>query len=336
MRIDDPGSFCLLIPTYQGTRFLRRLLDFLKAESYPGQVVLSDNSNAEHRDFVRSCPQTYPELWLEVQEYDLDIGFVDKLARSIERLEARYVMLCGQDDYIIPEGVEQLLHLIDSDSGLACVRGRVARFQLRPVADAGTGRTAALEFNKHPMLPYEDADPVRRVLAHMRAYTSTLYSLHRREQLLQSLRLTDSATRNVVFFQYLSSCITVVLGRVSCLDALFLARQIHAQSWSASLAGDNEHWPLLLTSPKYSDYYLQFRGALISLLAERSGASAKTDLAVEIDEAYVSLARRALCRTSDSDAGNDAFFTRLQTPGTPENTRINQVARFTMPYEGTY
>lgn len=336
MLIDDPGSFCLLVPTYQGTPFLQRLLDFLKAESYPGYIALSDNSSGEHLDFVRACPGRYPELWLEIQEYAPDTGFVDKLARSIARIEARYVMLCGQDDYIVPEGVEQLLQRIDADAGLACVRGRVARFQLRPLANAGAERAAAVDLNKHPMLPYEDADPVRRVLAHMRAYTSTLYSLHRRVPLLESLRRTDSATRNVVFFQYLSSCITVALGRVSCLDTLFLARQIHGQSWSASLAGDNEHWPLLLTSPKYSDYYLQFRGALIRLLAERPGAPNPAALGAEIDQAYLSLARRALCRTSDSDAGNDAFFVRLQTPGTPENARINGLARFTLPYEGTY
>jgi hypothetical protein len=46
--------------------------------------------------------------------------------------------------------------------------------------------------------------------------------------------------------------------------------------------------------------------------------------------------RRALCRTSESDPENDAFFARLQTAGTRENTRVNGLARFTMPYVDTY
>jgi glycosyltransferase domain-containing protein len=326
MLLDDPAAFCLLVPTYEGTPFVRRLLEFLRAERYPGLVLLSDNSSAPHREFARSCVQRYPELWLEVQEYDQGIGFLDKLVRSLSQLEARYVMLCGQDDFIAPEGIEALLQLIDADRGLACVRGRVARFHLRPLEGIGAKRTAAVDFNKHPMLPYEQAEPAQRVLAHMRAYTSTLYSLHRRTQLIESLRLTDAATKNVIFWQYLQSCATVALGRVACLDQLFLARQIHRESWSASLAGNHEHWPLLLASPRYSQYYGEFRRALVDLVG----------IEAEIDEAYVPLARRALCRTSDSDAGNDAFFARLQSAGTPENTRVNAMARFSLPYEGTY
>jgi glycosyltransferase domain-containing protein len=265
--IEDASCFTLVVPTYQGTPFLRRLLEFLKAERYLGQVVLSDNSSGEHGDFVASCPQLYPELWLELQAYEPGIGFLDKLTRTLARLDARFVMLCGQDDYIAPEGVEKLLQALQADPGLSCIRGRVARFHLRPVKHDGAVRAAALELNKHPMLAYEDPRPLDRVLAHMRAYTSTLYSVHRREQLVECFRITDAATRNVVFWQYLSSCITVGLGRVGCLDELFLARQVHGRSWSASLQGDKEHWPLLLTSPSYSAYYSQFCNALAKFLA---------------------------------------------------------------------
>ena len=336
MRIEDSDCFSLVVPTYQGTPFLRRLLDYLKAEKYLGHLLLTDNSSGEHREFARSCPAQYPELWLEVHEFDAGIGFVDKLARSLERLAARNVMLCGQDDYIVPEGVEKVVEVMEADPGLACARGRVARFHLRRATGDGLHRTASLDLNKYPMLAYEDADPLRRVLAHMRAYTSTLYSVHRRAQLVESLRATDAATRNVIFFQYLQSCITVALGRVACVDELFLARQIHDQSWSANLAGDYEHWPLLAAAPRYSEYYMQFRTALIALISTRFPSSADVTLGNKLDEAYLTLVRRALCRTSESDPANDAFFARLQAAGSRENTRVNGLARFTMPYEGTY
>ena len=330
MLIDDADAFVLLVPTYQGTAFLRRLLEFLKAEHYPGCIVLSDNSGGPHREFVRSCPTRYPELWLEVQEYETNIGFVDKLVRSLAALRARFVLLCGQDDFVAQEGVQTLLHRIDSDAGLACVRGHVARFRLRALDTQGPQKAAAVDFNKHPMLAYSQAEPLARVLAHLRSYTSTLYSVHRRELLLEAMRRTDAATRNVVFWQYLSSCLTVASGRVECVDCLFLARQIHADSWSASLVGDNEHWPLLITSAKYSDYYQQFRAALITVV------DASAEAGAQIDQAYLSLARRALCRTTDTDSGSDAFFSRLQTPGTPENARVNAMAAFALAYEGTY
>jgi glycosyltransferase domain-containing protein len=334
--VEDPACFALVIPTYQGTPFLRRLLEFLRSERYLGLVVLSDNSTAEHRDFVASCPRRYPELWLEVQAYDPDAGFLHKLVRTFERLEARFVMLCGQDDFLVPEALERLLQTLEADPGLSCARGRVARFHLRPVQQEGTALAAAVEFNKHPMLAYGQGSPVERVLAHMRAYSSTLYSVHRRDLLVDSFRATDEATRNVVFWQYLSSCITVALGRVGCLDELFLARQIHGRSWSASLNGDREHWPLLVTSPRYSSYYAQFREALAAFLCEREACGPAADIAMQIDEAFGALISRAFCRTSHSDAGNDAFFRRLQEAGSADNARVNAMASFALPHVETY
>lgn len=334
--VEDPACFALVIPTYQGTPFLRRLLEFLRSERYLGLVVLSDNSSGEHRTFVASCPERYAELWLEVQAYDPGVGFLDKLLRTLERIEARFVMLCGQDDFVVPEGVETVLQALEADAGLSCARGRVARFHLRPVQQEAAVRAAAVEFNKHPMLGYEQDSPLPRVLAHMRAYTSTLYSVHRRELLLDSFRATDRATRNVVFWQYLSSCITVALGRVGCLNELFLARQIHGRSWSASLNGDREHWPLLLTSPRYSAYYAQFRDGLAGFLSERLSCGPVDAIAGQIDDAFGALVSRAFCRTSHSDAGNDAFFKRLQESGNEDNARVNAMASFALPHLDTY
>jgi len=335
MLIDDADCFALVVPTYQGTPFLRRLLDFLEAEHYPGHVVLSDNSSGEHRAFVESCPQRYADLWLDVQCYDFDIRFLDKLARTLESLAARNVMLCGQDDYVVPESLEKLLGVIEADPGLACVRGRVARFLLRPIAPEGPKPAASVHLNNAPMLPYEESDPVQRVLGHMRAYTSTLYSLHRRDQLLESFRFTDAATRNVIFWQYLSSCVTVALGRVACLDELFLARQIHKRSWSAT-ANDNEHWPLLVTSPNYSTYYQGFRAALTDFLLTRVGALDDGALGTRIDQAFLELFKRAFCGTAQTDAANKAFFARLQTAGTAEEKFITRATQFTLPYRDTY
>ncbi len=337
MLIEDDRCFSLVVPTYEGTPFLRRLLDYLKAGNYLGHVLLSDNSSGEHRAFVESCPARYPELWLEVDAYEGPIGFLDKLARSLAKLQARHVMLCAQDDFFVPAAVENLVALLEADDGLACARGHVARFLLRPLDTDGAARRLRIDLNKHAMLPYADADPLQRVLAHLRAYTSTLYSVHRREPFLDCLRITAAATQSVVFFQYLQSCVTVALGRVACTDELFLARQVHARSWSATmLEGDYEHWPLLATSPKYSGYYAGFRDTLAGVLADRLHAGERAAIGALVDREFPALVRRSFCRSYPSDAASDAFFARLHADGSSESTCINGIAKFCMPYPDTY
>ena len=334
MLIEDDKAFSLIIPTYEGTPFLRRCLDHLKSVEYPGHVLLADDSTGEHREFVQSCASRYPELWIDVHLYDHGTRFLDKLCRSMDRISARFVMLCGQDDFVMPGAIERVVRALDADAGLSCARGRVARFRIRRKEGATGADRVAIDFSPHPMHAYREERAVDRVLAHIRGYSSTLYSAHRRPHLIESFRRTEAATKNVIFMQYLSSCITAALGRVECIDALFLARQAHAASWAAQLMRDIEHWPLLVASPKFSAYYQEFRSALIELL--RGEPDADERLSERIDEAFVDLVKLGLCRAGVDDPEDAAFYARLTTPGTQEQREVESIVRFALERPETY
>jgi glycosyltransferase domain-containing protein len=329
MLLEDSRSFALLIPTYEGTPYLRRTLDYLRHIGFPGAVLLSDNSSGEHRAFVQSCAQRYPELRLEIELHPPETDFLHKLCRTLARLPARFVMLCGQDDFVVPAPLENILQRLAADPGLSAARGRVARFAL-----SRSGAKMGCSLTRHTMREYTDPDPRARVLAHLSLYAPTFYSVHRRELLLESFQRTAAATRNVIFLQYLSSCITVFQGRVECTDELFYLRQAHADSWSGRLQQDQEHWPLLLTSPEYSRYYMEFRRALLDLLG-----AADTEAEVvgrSIDAAYVDLARRSLCQISREEPRDEAFFTRLNSAGSVERRQLDSVVAFSAAYRDTY
>ncbi|MGH6689838.1 MAG: TIGR00180 family glycosyltransferase [Gammaproteobacteria bacterium] len=333
MLIEDDKAFSLIIPTYEGTPFLRRCLDHLKSVQYLGHVVLADDSTGEHREFVESCASRYPELWIDVHLYEHRTRFLDKLCQSMERIRARLVMLCGQDDFVVPSAVERVARALDADAGLACARGRIARFYIRG-RDSGGANGVAVEFARYPMRAYREVRAVERVVGHIRAYSSTLYSVHRRPLLIESFRRTEAATNNVIFMQYLSSCITAAQGRIECVDALFLARQAHSASWAAQLMRDSEHWPLLVASPNFSAYYQAFRNALLELLRGEPDADGR--LGERIDEAFVDLARHGLCRIGVEDPEHEAFHARLTTEGTEERREVDSIVRFALAHPETY
>jgi len=334
MLIEDDSVFSLVIPTCEGTPFLRRCLDHLKSVEYRGHVLLADDSTGEHRTFVESCAARYPELWIDVHLYEHGTRFLDKLRVSMERIHAQFVMLCGQDDFVVPEGVERVVRTLAADPGLSCTRGRVARFRLLRKAGAAGANKVAIEFHHHPMRAYREARMVDRVLTHVRAYSSSLYSVHRRPYLIESFRRTEAATQNVIFMQYLSSCITAAQGRIECVDALFLARQAHAKSWAARLTRDYEHWPLLVTAPKFSMYYQEFRGALLELLRGEPGTD--EGLAERIDEGFVDLVKLGLCRAGFDDPDDAAFYARLTTKGTTEHGAVESIVAFALEHPDTY
>ena len=276
MNIDDPRLFSVVMPTFEGTPFLKRTLDYFRHLAFKGRIVLADNSTGAHRQFVGACASEYPGLNLEIIQFPQDVRFLDKMAATLEKIDSQFVLLHAHDDFMLPAGVEQCIGFLADNPGYSVARGRIAMFGLTRNSDAA-GSEVAVSLVPHPMRGYEQADAVERMLAHIERYASTFYSIHRRDYLLESFRITERATKNVIFFQYLSSSLSALQGRIWCSNQLFYVRQGHGDSWSGRLKkGDYEHWPMLITSPDFSRYYQEFRTELANFAAKRSCTSAWT------------------------------------------------------------
>src|SRR3954469_889870 len=199
MKIYDPGLFAVVIPTFEGTAFLKRALEYFQHLAFKGRIVLADNSSGEHREFVAACSKEYPGLNLEVIAFPQDIRFLDKMTATLEKIDARFVLLHAHDDFMLPRGVEECVGFLANNPAYSVARGRIAMFALTRNVPGGE---VAVSLVPHPMRGYEQPDAVDRMLAHIERYASTFYSIHRRECLLESFRVTKRATKNVIFFQY--------------------------------------------------------------------------------------------------------------------------------------
>jgi glycosyltransferase domain-containing protein len=336
MLIDDPAAFSLLIPTFNGTPFLTRTLDYLAYVQYRGELVLSDNSAPEHRSFVESCPRKYPGLMIKVFGYPESVRFLDKMTHTLKSLSARHVMLHAQDDFLAPEAVNSCVLWLKSHPDYSVSRGRVVVFDLERDSRPEHPGNLRPRMIPYTMRAYEQADPVERVLAHVESYASTFYSVHRRDKLIESFTYTEASTKSVVFFQYLSSAIAALQGKIHCSDQLFYVRQRHRRSWSKHRPeGADEHWPMLLVSPRYSGYYQEFRGALSALVAERLKVDAD-DFGGRLDAASVNLLQRSLCGIEADDSRENQFRQRISRPNSVEQMEVNRIIEFALGYPDTF
>jgi glycosyltransferase domain-containing protein len=335
MKIYDPGLFSVVIPTFEGTPFLKRTLDYFHHVSFKGRVVLADNSSGDHRKFVAACSSDYPDLALEVRAFPETIRFLDKMAATLEKIDSQFVLLHAHDDFMVPQGVERCVDFLAANPDYSAARGRIAMFALARNAHEPAGQVA-VSLVPHPMRGYEQPDAVERLLAHIERYASTFYSVHRRECLLESFRFTERATQNVIFFQYLSSCMAALLGKIRCSDELFYVRQGHADSWSGRLKkGDYEHWPMLITSPDFSRYYREFRTALAQYVEKTAGVPVDT-IGPRIDVAALGLFQRGYCGREMDNPEESEFIKRLHAAGSDENRVLTSVVDFTLRYPQTF
>lgn len=333
MSIEDGSLFSVVVPTFEGTRFLGRMLDYFRHIAFEGRLVLSDNSSGEHRRFVAECPGKYGDLDLEVMQFPPDVGFLDKMSQTLEKIDSRFVMLHAHDDFLVPSAVERCVGFLAGNPDYSVARGRVAMVALTRVGETDI----QVSLVPHPMRGYEDENPAERVLRHIERYASTFYSVHRREPLLESFRRTEAATKNVIFFQYLSSCISVLRGKVCCLDELFYVRQGHSDSWSGRLknSADYEHWPMLITSPDFSSHYQDFRNALATLVEDVCGTPAG-QYGAAIDQAAIGLFKRSFGAQEGENMEEARFLQRLEDVTAEENRLLQSVIKFAVKYGDTY
>jgi glycosyltransferase domain-containing protein len=332
-RLSDPAIFSVVIPNLNGTSFLRRALDYLRDNAFPGQIVLCDSSSGEHRRFVAGCADRYDDLWIETHQYDENIRFLDKLVATLEKIDSRYVMLHANDDFMVPAAVGRCVEFLIAHPDHAAARGRVAMFALSTARGLQRGEVP-VSLIPHPMRAYPQADAAERVIAHVENYASTFYSVHERKGLIESFRLTEAATKNVIFFQYLSSCLTALQGRIHCAEELFYIRQGHGDSWSSRLKrGDYEHWPLLITSPDFSRHYQDFRSALCAQVARKTGLAA-AEFGPRLDNASLGLFRRSFCGVETDNPAEVQFHQRLHAAGSDEARLLSAVVHYCVKHAG--
>ena len=82
MQIDNPDLFSVVLPTFNGTPFVKRTLDYLRHLQFKGRIVLSDNSSGSCREWIASCATAYRDLNLEAFQFDERITFLDKLIQD--------------------------------------------------------------------------------------------------------------------------------------------------------------------------------------------------------------------------------------------------------------
>lgn len=334
MKIHDSSLFSVVVPTFNGTRFLKRLLDYFRHLSFRGRIILADNSSGEHKQFIGSCSREYSDLSIDVSSYPAEIRFLDKLVAALRQINSKFVMLHAHDDFMVPAAVEQCVEFLDANPDYSVARGRVAMFSLTRTGTAPDQISVSLV--PHPMRAYEQDDVLERTLAHIEQYASTFYSVHSRESLIESFQITEANTKNVIFFQYLSSSLCALKGKVWCSDNLFYVRQGHSDSWSGRLkAGDYEHWPMLITSPDFSRYYQEFRATLCQIL-ERSPGMAASIIGPRIDNAALGLFQRGYCARERDNPEESQFLKRLHDQGSDEYRTLSSVVDFTLKYPQTF
>lgn len=259
----------MVIPTYCRQVLLARLLDYLSEMQLACKVVVADSSPDETAAVNQASVHTVqPKLDITYTHYETTIRVEEKIARAVDTVDTPYVVLCADDDFLIPRGLAACVEVLDSHPAYAVASGRTIAI-IQPGGEDDMFSTLAEEWytRSYPQRTIDNATPVERLLAHMRSYTTTFYAVHRQPNFAHNLHLATHATSDVRFSEILLSCLNMIQGKAYCLDQLVMVRQFLPNS--ASQQADS--WATLLTSDDFSERYRLFRTCLNDELVAVAG-----------------------------------------------------------------
>jgi len=158
---------------------------------------------------------------IEYTRYPQDIFIAKKISEGIKGIPTTYSVLCADDDFITPIGLEKCIEFLELHPDYAAAQGTQIVFK------QNTNNPETFEWQIVPTdVSLELDSPSERFFSHLSDYnTPTFYAVHRTEILQSIWASTNKFTDDLRFGELLPTLLTVIYGKMKVLDVLYSARE---------------------------------------------------------------------------------------------------------------
>lgn len=285
--MSEAPTITVIIPTKNRSAFLHRSLRFFSKTAYPFPLIVadaSDQTDARVRNEQAVHEADKAGLNVAYRAYPPTTRMYSKLADIVASATTPYVAICGDDDFLLPEGLRHAAEFLDSHHDYCIAHGRAVNVTVR-----GRGNIA-VDFLQRSV---EHASTEARLKDHLAQFSATLYSLHRTEALAKALHATTHSMREdhpqfwYRFCELLTSCLTIIYGKMKRLEVLYLVRQGHHDV--GSVRARTLQWRDFFTHDDFSEHYQAFRSCLVGALVETGSTPTQAlDIVNASFQAYMS------------------------------------------------
>jgi len=254
----------IIIPTYNRYHNLFRILDYYESFNFPAKIYILDSSdnickNLQLQALLRSEDIKYLKL-------PSNFSVNKKISVSIENIVTPYSVLCADDDFITPRGLEKSIDFLESNFDYSSAQGAYTSFSFNDRDLDGTGIFMGLRNDINAETPGE------RIIQHFSKYYNHYYAVQRTKNWQMFSNVVQSAEFTALNLnslgELLHSYISVITGKHKALPLFYAARErdnfSHAQSFNIPIDA-------IMTDSKYSDISTLLTESLSLMLSKIQG-----------------------------------------------------------------
>lgn len=211
----------LVIPTFRRPAFIVRTMAYYAASGFRGELLIGDSSEGEAAEQARAAAARHREH-LRIRLVDCR-NKDDRLTLHLlsTLVETPYVAYIGDDDVLVPLGLEHCRRFLDANPDYVAATGEAWTFEVLPGPVHGRLRV----FAGYPQPELAQASARARFEALVRDYRVTLFALHRASTWREMWRHSAQIPDRTFSAELLPACLSPTLGKFARLDCFFLLRQ---------------------------------------------------------------------------------------------------------------
>lgn len=248
----------LAVTTKNRSDFLCRLLSYYKDTGYTSALYISDGSdNPLHYERAKKFVASLRNDFSITYSHDPGSSVAMSLRKIAERIATPYVAFVGDDDFLVPSGLQHCVDFLQHNKDYSAAHGIGALCTL--VSSGPYGKVQSVGIYPQPSIEGETA--TERLSAHLNSYTVSLFSVYRTETWRALWNTAEAIVDTAFGAELLPCCLSVVYGKIKALDCFYLVRQNHDRRY---LLLQMYEW---IAHPLWSSAYHAFRVSLARALA---------------------------------------------------------------------
>lgn len=261
----------ILIPTLNRSDFLIRALHYYSKVGFKGYICIGDSSNAQHVEKTKRAIQTLGNKIKIIYRYYPNPPYIHDgmvIKELVELAPTPYAVYAGDDDFMIPNGLEQCITFLKDHPEYSAARG--IRISIRLKSSGAFGELASAHYVIQCRLESDKA--LERWIQYMRHGISNQYSVHRIETWRRMYR--DVALIPIHYFgpELLPCSISSILGKTKELDCLSIVFQ---ENDKRIFDFNKQSMYLLITHPNWSQSVKILRDCIVEALIQQNGTDVK-------------------------------------------------------------
>ena len=212
----------IIIPTHNRPKYLKRILSYYSDYQIAYNIIVADSSSDEVKKVNEKTISLFTNKSIShLSNYPSTIEPLYKIADAVNHVNTEYCVFCADDDFITPNGINQSVDFLEKNPDFTVAHGYYIYFCLK------IGEEGKEQFYSTPPYPHESIlfpDAEARLNYHLSNYQPTFYGVHRTSLLKMVFKEALKFTRDYRFGELLPSMLTLIYGKMKCLDVLYAGR----------------------------------------------------------------------------------------------------------------